>query len=124
MRKVSLVLCLLLSVLLLGCSLNKEKITVESRSYTAAIGERISYEPWSKTQIEVEPNKVIYSNNKYNIEVTIVSVSNNNIRIKFSEPIFCTTTNRNGDIFSVQKNRTYAFCFGSVEGVEVKLRFI
>ncbi len=84
----------------------------------------MEYGAWSKTKVPVEPNKTIFSDNYYNLDMSIETVKSNGVQIRFTNMIYCTNTDMNSDSFFIEKNKTYDFVTGSVSGIEVKVRYL
>ena len=111
------ILCLLCA----GCGSAKQHIEVDHRTYIGGIV-GMDYGSWVNNKYTADKGAVIFSSSNPNITATISDISDNTIKIKFSSPVILD--NKEGDIFSLDKNRTYVFIAGlGTEGLEIKMRF-
>ncbi len=106
-------------ICLTGC--NQGTINVEAREYVGGV--EIERDSWKQASYPATAGKVIFSDKKYNLSVTLTSVTAKDAVLSFSTPIFCTTTEMATDVYRIERGRTYNFATSNMAGIEVKIRY-
>ncbi len=122
MKKVFLGLLTVMIVCLAGCDGSNGKISVETQSYSED-GGKLEKGGWQKEgTVEAVSGEIIYTNGL--ITATVGNVSKDSVQVKFSGQVVNKENNKPGDVFNVQKNRTYTFIAGGgTTGLEIKIRY-
>lgn len=123
MKKLCLSVVLAVSfAILAGCSSSNGTVSVETQNYNEN-GGKLETDGWQKHgTVDAVQGEVVYTNGQ--ITATVGNVSPDSMQIKFSEQVVNQENNKPGDIFKMEKNRTYTFIAGGgTNGLEIKLRY-
>lgn len=123
MKKLCLSVVLAVSfAILAGCGSSNGTVSVETQNYNEN-GGKLETDGWQKQgTVDAVQGEVVYTNGQ--ITATVGNVSPDSMQIKFSEQVVNQENNKPGDIFKMEKNRTYTFIAGGgTNGLEIKLRY-
>lgn len=123
MKKVWLSVVLAVSfAILAGCGSSNGTVSVETQNYNEN-GGKLETDGWQKQgTVDAVQGEVVYTNGQ--ITATVGNVSPDSMQIKFSGQVVNQENNKPGDIFKMEKNRTYTFIAGGgTNGLEIKLRY-
>lgn len=124
MRRILVLLLIICLLFLLGCDDNVlGSASIQARTYTNG-DKGLDYSGWSNDTVKIKKqNMRVYENLKYNMYVIVSSVNANSVNVVFSYPVYCDTIDKNSDVFTLEKERTYTFATNNINGIEVKMRF-